>query len=154
MFVERGTDQRSAISRRLRDLTKLHTMDCSPNGPEHLSAAQAQLIRRISMIEVQAELMEARMVDGDDKIDVESYARISSHLRRLYECLGLRKAKRETTPTIDELVARHRIDAKKAAEKAVERVSAPAATPLPEPVREPASDRASPAAEPVDEVAT
>jgi hypothetical protein len=116
MFIDRGTDQRSTVARRLRDLTKLHTLDVSPNGPEHLSAAQAQMIRRISMLEVQAELMEARMVDGDDKVDVESYARISSHLRRLYECLGLRKAKRDTVPNLNELIAKHRMAAKKVAQ--------------------------------------
>jgi len=155
MFIERGTDQRSPVARRLRDLMKLHTLDVSPNGPEHLSAAQAQLVKRISMIEVQAELMEARMVDGDDKVDVESYARISSHLRRLYECLGLRKTKRDTAPSIDELVAKHRIDAKKAAEKAVERVNPLAATSLPETAPDPASDRVTPAihdAAPIDGV--
>jgi hypothetical protein len=143
LFIERGTDQRSPVARRLRDLIKLHTIDVSPNGPEYLSAAQGQLVKRVSMLEVQAELMEAKMVDGDDKVDVESYARISSHLRRLYECLGVRKTKRDTTPSIDELVARHRIDAKKAAANVVERVSPDTATPTPPTASLPASDRAA-----------
>ncbi|HEY8031125.1 MAG TPA: hypothetical protein VIF02_01790 [Methylocella sp.] len=147
MFIGHETDQRSPVARRLRDLIKLHTLDASPNGPEHLSAAQAQLIRRISMIEVQAELLEARLVDGDDKVDVESFARISSHLRRMYESLGLRKARRDTTPSIDELVARHRMDAQKAAANVVERAEPVAAMPVAPTSSSLASDRASPVEE-------
>jgi hypothetical protein len=128
----------------------MHSLDISPNGPEHLSTAQSQLIRRISMIEVQAEVLEAKLVAGDDTVDVESFARISSHLRRMYESLGLRKTKRETTPTIDELVAKHRIDAKKAAEKHVERVSPDAATPVAPTASSSTSDRAADRAEPIE----
>jgi hypothetical protein len=121
----------------------MHSLDISPNGPEHLSTAQSQLIRRISMIEVQAEVLEAKLVAGDDTVDVESFARISSHLRRMYESLGLRKTKRDTTPSIDELVAKHRIDAKKAAANVVERVEPLAATIPPPTSPALASDRAA-----------
>lgn len=107
LFINLGTDQRTPVARRLRDLIKLHSLDISPQGAEHLSTAQAQLIRRVAMIEVQAELMEARLVDGDTTIDVESFARIASHLRRMYKTLGLRKTKLDTAPTLDQLVARH-----------------------------------------------
>jgi hypothetical protein len=147
MFVDRGTDERSPIARRLRDLVRLHTLDISPNGAEQLSAAQAQLIRRISMIEVQAELMEAKMVAGDDTVDVESFARISSHLRRMYESLGLRKTKRDETPSLDELI-KHR------AEKSSERVKLIAAATVANASSTPVTDRADPAArdaEPIEE---
>jgi hypothetical protein len=147
MFVDRGTDERSPIARRLRDLVRLHTLDISPNGAEHLSAAQSQLIRRISMIEVQAELMEAKLVAGDDTVDVESFARISSHLRRMYESLGLRKTKRETVPTLAELVAAHK--AKPAAEKPAERVEPVAATPVSSPASLPTADPSPLAAAPL-----
>jgi hypothetical protein len=151
MFVDRGTDERSPIARRLRDLVKLHTLDASPNGPEHLSAAQAQLIRRISMIEVQAELMEAKLVAGDDTVDVESFARISSHLRRMYESIGLRKTKVDKALSLAELVAAHKTA--KPAEKAAECARPITAIPVPsqpvqlvQPLSEPPALAAAPLA--------
>ncbi len=156
MFVERGTDERSPVARRLRDLVRLHTLDISPQGAEHLSAAQAQLIRRISMIEVQAELMEARMVDGDKEVDVESFARISSHLRRMYESLGLRKTARDTTPSIDKLIAQRRLVEQRRldAENTAERGNAAAATLVADALPEPISNHATPVVDPVEEVAS
>ncbi len=164
MFVDRGTDERTPVARRLRDLVKLHTLDISPNGPEQLSAAQAQLIRRISMIEVQAELMEAKLVAGDDTVDVESFARISSHLRRMYESLGLRKTKRETVPTLAELVTAHKAKpaaekpaAAKPADKPAERVEPVAAATVAPTSPALASDRdrlAAAPAEPIEELAS
>lgn len=129
MFVERGTDERSPIARRLRDLVRLHIEDISPAGPEHLSQAQQQLIRRVAMIETQLEAQEGRMIAGDKTVCLEEFTRVSSALRRMYESLGLRKTKRDETPSLDELIAKHR------AAKPVERAKPLAATPAaPEPI--------------------
>src|SRR5208337_4609086 len=84
-----GIDQRSSLARRFRDLVAMHSHDLSPHGPEHLTVAQQQLIRRIVSLEVQLEVMEGRMIDGDRTVDIEIFARISSHLRRMLETLGL-----------------------------------------------------------------
>ena len=115
MFVGKD-DARSALARRFRDLCLLHAEDLG--GPENLSQAQQQLIRRIASLEVQLEVLEGRMVDGDTTVDVESFARISSHLRRLLESLGLDRKPRERPATLADIVAKHA--AKKLIEKPAE----------------------------------
>ena len=114
MFVGKD-DARSALARRFRDLCFLHAEDLG--GPENLSQAQQQLIRRIASLEVQLEVMEGKMVEGDASVDVESFARISSHLRRMLESLGLDRKPRERPATLADIVAKH---ARKSAEKAQE----------------------------------
>jgi len=116
-------DARKPLARRFRDLTRLHSQDASPNGPEHLSQAQQQLIRRIAMIEVRLEVMEGRMVDGDETVSLEEFCRASSHLRRMLESLGLRKVARDRTPSLAELISKH-----KTAAKAADRAKSIAAT--------------------------
>lgn len=115
MFVGKD-DARSALARRFRDLCFLHTEDLG--GPENLSQAQQQLIRRIASLEVQLEILEGRMVEGDASVDVESFARISSHLRRMLETLGLDRKPRERPATLADIVAKHA--AKKLIEKPAE----------------------------------
>jgi phage terminase small subunit len=121
-------DARKPLARRFRDLVRLHSQDASPNGPAHLSQAQQQLIRRIAMIETRLEMMEGRMVEGDETVSLEEYCRASSHLRRMLESLGLRKVARDQTPSLAELVAAH--NATKPATKAAERVKSLAAATL------------------------
>ena len=111
-------DARKPLARRFRDLTRLHSQDASPNGPEHLSQAQQQLIRRIAMIEVRLEVMEGRMVDGDETVSLEEFCRASSHLRRMLESLA-----RDRTPSLAELISKH-----KTAAKAADRAKSIAAT--------------------------
>jgi hypothetical protein len=101
-----ATDQRSPMARRFKDLCFLHSHDLSPRGPEHLTQAQQQLIRRIASLEVQLETMEAKMVEGVSSTDdIESFARISSHLRRMLETLGLDRVMRDATPTVAQVAA-------------------------------------------------
>jgi hypothetical protein len=107
MFVGRE-DARTPLARRFHDLVRLHAQDVSPGGAAHLSQAQQQLIRRISMIEVRLEVMEGRMVEGDETVSLEEFARVSSHLRRMLESLGLRKVAKDATPRLSEIVASHR----------------------------------------------
>ena len=114
MFVGHE-DARKPLARRFRDLVRLHALDVSPGGPAHLSQAQQQLIRRISMIEVRLEVMEGRMVEGDETVSLEEFCRASSHLRRMLESLGLRKVARDKTPTLAELISKHKTAAKPAA---------------------------------------
>jgi hypothetical protein len=57
-----GIDQRSAIARRYRDVICAIIADLG--GENRLSEARLQLIRRFSALVVQAETMEAALVDG------------------------------------------------------------------------------------------
>ncbi len=125
MFVGKD-DARSALARRFRDLCLLHAEDLG--GPENLSQATQQLIRRVSSLEVQLEILEGRMVEGDVSVDVEFFARISSHLRRMLESLGLDRKPRERPATLADIVAKHA--AKKFIEKPAESPEPVAALPM------------------------
>ena len=57
-----GIDQRSAVARRYRDVMCAIIADLG--GESRLSEARLQLIRRFSALVVQAETMEAALVDG------------------------------------------------------------------------------------------
>ena len=94
------------------------------------------------MIEVRLEVMEGRMVEGDETVSLEEFARVIRHLRRMLESLGLRKTQLDTVPTIDELVAKHR------AAKPIERAKPSAAAPVADASPSLASDHAAPIEEP------
>jgi hypothetical protein len=87
-----GGDGRGAWVRRWRDLVELHTADCG--GTDALSEAMLSMIRRISAIEVQLEQMEARMSEGDLKVDLDLYNRLAGNLRRMLESIGLQRVAR------------------------------------------------------------
>jgi hypothetical protein len=83
-----GGDPNSAWSRRYRDLVVGHCNDLG--GRDLLSEAQLSLIRRAAALAVELEHMEARMSHGVE-VDLESFGRAASHLRRIYEAIGLRR---------------------------------------------------------------
>ena len=93
---------------RLRDLVGLVTADLG--GPDHLSEAQRQIVRRIASLSVGCEIEEARMADGDE-IDIDEFQRCSNSLRRLCESVGLERVARDVTP---DLATYTRIKAEKA----------------------------------------
>ena len=95
-----GGDGRSQWTRRWRDLVELHC-----GGADIISEAKLSLCRRVAAIEVQLELMEARMSEGvvtDAELDL--YNRLSGNLRRILESLGL---ERRLRPVRDSLVIEH-----------------------------------------------
>jgi hypothetical protein len=86
LFVEgSGT---SAWSRRYRDLIAGHIGDMA--GPDMISEAQLSLIKRASAIECELEVLEGRLSQGEP-VDLDSYGRGASHLRRILETLGLER---------------------------------------------------------------
>jgi hypothetical protein len=97
LFVEgSGT---SAWSRRFADLVAGHVSDLGgPNGM--LSEAELSLIRRAAAIECELEALEGRLSRGEP-VDLDSFGRGASHLRRLLESLngGLRRRPRDLIPS-------------------------------------------------------
>jgi hypothetical protein len=88
-------DGNSAWSRRYRDLVCGHISDLG--GASGLSEAQLSLIKRAAAIEVELEQQEGKLSQGQE-INLDVFTRSASHLRRLWESLGLdRKAKDITT---------------------------------------------------------
>jgi hypothetical protein len=102
LFVEgSGT---SAWSRRYADLIAGHCSDLG--GREMLSEAQFSLIKRASAIECELEVLEGGLSQGEP-VDLDSYGRGASHLRRILESLGLERKPRGVTPPSIEEYARH-----------------------------------------------
>lgn len=64
------------------------------------------LIRRAAALVVECERLENCLANGET-VDVDLLARLSSHTRRIAETIGIDRVKRDTTPTISELVADH-----------------------------------------------
>jgi hypothetical protein len=97
LFVEgSGT---SAWSRRYADLIAGHVADMAGGeGSDALSEAQLSLIKRASAIEVELEQMEGRLSMGES-VDLDSFTRAASHLRRILESLrpGLERKPRDVT---------------------------------------------------------
>jgi hypothetical protein len=65
------------------------------------------LIRRAASLSVECERLEGRLADGDEKVDVDMLARMSSHLRRIGETIGFARVRRERTVTLDEILTQH-----------------------------------------------
>jgi hypothetical protein len=102
LFV-RG-DPNSAWSRRYHDLLVSHISDVSAGrGSDALSAAQLSLIRRATSIECELERLDALLSQGE-AVDLDGYGRASSHLRRLFETLGIERQQRDTTPTLGDIL--------------------------------------------------
>jgi hypothetical protein len=104
LFVD--GDGNSAWSRRFRDLVVGHVGDMG--GRAVLSEAQVSLIKRASALECELEGMEGRLSKGED-VDLDSYQRAASALRRILESLGLDRVARDVTldvPSFAELLER------------------------------------------------
>jgi hypothetical protein len=95
LFVE--GDGNSAWSRRYRDLVTGHVVDLG--GSDVLSEAQISLIRRASAIELELEQMEGRLSRGEP-VDLDVFTRSASHLRRIFETLGVERKPRTVVPTL------------------------------------------------------
>jgi hypothetical protein len=97
-------DGRSPWSRRYRDLVALFADDAG--GLSTLTELKLSLIRRCAALVVECERMENALADGE-KIDIDLLARMSSHIRRISETIGLDRAKRDLAPSLADIVAQH-----------------------------------------------
>lgn len=90
-------DGRGPWGRRFRDLLHLHCDDLG--GFSSLSECQLSLVRRMSALEIELERMEGELAEGRD-VDLDAYGRLSGHLRRIIETLGVHRVKRDIAPDI------------------------------------------------------
>jgi hypothetical protein len=86
-------------SRRFRDLILGHISDLG--GRSILSEAQIALIKRAAALEVELELMEGRLSQGEE-VDLDVFGRATGNLRRVLESLGLERRPRDITLESDE----------------------------------------------------
>jgi hypothetical protein len=115
LFVEgSGT---SAWSRRYADLIAGHVGDMG--GRDMISEAQFSLIKRASCIEVELEVLEGRLSQGE-LVDLDCFGRGASHLRRILETLGLERKPKDIGPTLGDLIREDQRQQREAAARAQE----------------------------------
>jgi hypothetical protein len=86
-----GLDGRSASARRYRDFINSFITDLG--GLDAISEIKLGLLRRLAATTIQAELVEARMVNGE-QIDVAVLCTLASVTVRLSQRLGLERVAR------------------------------------------------------------
>lgn len=95
-------DGNSAWSRRQYDLSLMFADDLG--GANSLSGFQRSLVTTAASLRVALEQMEGKMSKGEE-VDVEGYARIASHYRRICESLGIERKAKDITPDLDVYLA-------------------------------------------------
>jgi hypothetical protein len=102
LFVQ--GDSNSAWARRFYDLCSHHIQDISRGlGESALSQAQLSLIKRASSLECELERLDALLSLGEI-VDLDEYGRAASHLRRLFEVLGVERRPRDITPSLSDIL--------------------------------------------------
>jgi hypothetical protein len=73
-------------------------------GLDHCSEIRLGLVRRLAATTVQAEILEARMVNGE-AIDIATLCTLASTTVRLSQRLGLERRARNVTPSLGQYLA-------------------------------------------------
>jgi hypothetical protein len=111
-----AVDGRSKVARRFKDVLNEITGDLG--GADRLSEGQRQIARRVAMLSVQCELLEAQAVAGGE-FDIERYGMMTDRLGRAFQRLGLHRVARDVTPSLDDILRQHRdAEAARSAESA------------------------------------
>jgi hypothetical protein len=95
-----GLDGRSSSARRFRDLVNAYVSDMG--GLDQCSEIKLGLLRRLASIVVQAEILEAQMVNGKP-IDVTTLCQLASTTVRISTRLGLER-KQRLVPTLSDVL--------------------------------------------------
>jgi hypothetical protein len=95
-----GIDGRSAWIRRAKDLIAEHVADLG--GPNNVSAAERSITRRVAVLSVELENLEARFATAGSASadDLDLYQRTANSLRRLLEAVGLQRRAKDVTPSV------------------------------------------------------
>jgi hypothetical protein len=101
-----GGNMRGAWVRRFRDVQYLHLSDLG--GPAAVSESENSLIRRVAVITIELERLEAKFsaIDDPSPDSLDLYQRMTNSLRRLLETLsaGLNRRPRDVTPSIHDFL--------------------------------------------------
>jgi hypothetical protein len=95
-----GTDGRSALARRWRDIAQALTADIGGDPSE----AQSLIARRAATLGVWCEQSEAALAGGGD-LDIVAFTTATNALRRLLVDLGLERRARDITPSLQDYLA-------------------------------------------------
>jgi hypothetical protein len=95
-------DGRTSAARRFRDLVSSYIAD--QGGLDRCSEVKLGLMRRLAAIVVQAEHLEARMVNGE-AVDIATLCTLASTTVRISQRLGLERRARNVTPSLGQYLA-------------------------------------------------
>jgi hypothetical protein len=104
----RGVDGRSVVARRYRDVAIALADDLG--GQDKLSEPTKILVRQAAALTVQVEVLQGKIVAGDD-VNLEQLTRLSNVLGRTLQRLGLKKPAPKRGPTLAEYLAAKRNEA-------------------------------------------
>jgi hypothetical protein len=90
-----GLDGRTAAARRFRDLVCAYIADMG--GIDHCSEIKLGLLRRLAATTVQSEIIEAKMVNGE-QVDISTLCTLASTTVRIAQRLGIERHARDVTP--------------------------------------------------------
>ena len=96
-----GVNGRSAAARRFRDLVSSYIADMG--GIDRCGEIKLGLLRRLAATTVQAELLEAKMVN-DEEVDISTLCILASTSLRLASRLGLERQAREVGPSLGDML--------------------------------------------------
>jgi hypothetical protein len=99
-----GVKGTSSSARRFRDLVNSYIADMG--GLDNCSEIKLGLLRRLAAVVVQSELLEARMVNGEE-IDVSTLCTLASTTVRLSMRLGMERVPRDVGPSLAEYLQQH-----------------------------------------------
>lgn len=92
-----GVDGRSAIARRYRDLVAALADELG--GEAGLNEPQRIMVRQAAGLAVQAETLQATIVNGEG-VDLEELVRVGNVLTRALKMLGIRSRARDSEPDL------------------------------------------------------
>ena len=101
-YARPGLDGRTGAARRFRDLVNAFVADMG--GLDRCSEIKLGLVRRLAATTVQAEMLEARMVNGE-AIEIATLCTLASTTVRLSQRLGLERRARNVTPSLGQYLA-------------------------------------------------
>src|SRR5262249_19230900 len=96
-----GMKGTSSAARRFRDLVNAFVIDMG--GLDQCSEIKLGLLRRLAATTVQAEMLEAKMVNGE-QVDVATLCTLASTAMRLSSRLGIERVPKDTGITLGDLL--------------------------------------------------
>jgi hypothetical protein len=101
-FLGKPGGEQTAVGLRWKDIAAAITEDLG--GADLLSEIERQLVRRVTHLSIEAELMEADRVKGQE-IDIDKYISITNAIGRAGQRVGLRRRARNISPpTVKQLI--------------------------------------------------
>ncbi len=101
----RRVDLRTHAGRRF--VTLIDAMVSDLGGPENVSVAEMQLVRRASALAVDLEFQEAQALHDNDALDPAIYRTMVETQRHVLQALGLRRRTRDITPRLSDIIEGH-----------------------------------------------